>query len=833
MIVGFGRPRVDGFERGGLVVDLGLTGAQESAIRRAVLAGDYNLLLGAGASLESIDTAGVPLPTGMQLAKLIADEFDVPMEEGDLLWRVYSRAIESVGRSDVYKWLRQKFWGVKPPNWMDLLARAPWSTVWTLNIDDSFEQAYSRVATDLSRIIRVINWDDDFKQSHDLQVVHLHGCVDRNTPRKLIFSLSEYTQAGTSRAAWPLNFRDMYGVSPFVIIGARLRDEPDIEAVVANRTPRQDAPSLYVNPWISSAAERDMVSWGLIPIRMTAEQFAEAWSELIKIDLSRPPSRQDELALRVGRQFRELNENQAGAPASHDFIGGDAPRWGDVVNDRHADLQWIQSIRNDCRALGKHGVAASSAIIYVGDRLTGRSVGLLAAGKELRRLSWRVFLFDDDERIDVEAILSFAASGRAVALLFDTIADVADDVAEILVRARGMNLSVCCVAVDGIEKVANILSRLSDVYLVHHRVATISSKLSRIDATRLVDKLNDMTRLGVLEGKKDSVRIAHFRNREIFDGMAQLENAPGFGRRITSLVKSLRSEQDLRILLLASFAARLSRRLLIIDVARALDVDSDRIEGIVQGNGNLAATVRIDGRWLVAKNRWMALDPSIEKIGAKNALDFLAAALSRMGPRLSRASQRERNATSMLVGSVMVYHNLAEVFPGLDLEPWYESLASTFGSWSSRYWEQRAIMCRTLGRQRPEILARAESFALRGVNIVRDAYSLTTLGTVLLTKAELGSEEEIVPYYDRAFDAFDAASEEDPANLVTWLAFLRYSLRVLERVVNHEAVFDADVVERLRDDWHRIHASIAVVAGNNDSVKRELLGLQRRYKSLM
>jgi len=813
-------------------LSLGLSNDQEQALRRAALNGDYHLLLGAGASRESLSRNGSPLPTGPELAALLASEFGAPLEEGDLLWRVYARAVERAGEATVYAWFRSRFWEVSPPAWMDTYARTPWACVWTLNVDDSFERAYARVTSEASRRLSTVNWDDEFRLTRHLSVVHLHGCADRDAPRRLVFSLNEYASTAVARAAWPLNFRDIYGVTPFVIVGARLRDEPDIEAVVSGRKPVHDAPSFYVSPHISLAVESDLRAWGLVPANMTAERFAEIWPELTGMNLREAPTQQEEIAFRVGRQFSELRTDiTSRRPPDHDFVGGDEPLWVDIQDNLYAELDWIRQARSDCQQLGS-SVAATSAVIYVGRRLTGRSTGLLAIGRELRRLAWRTFLFVGDERLDVDAILRFAADGKAVALLFDSVADIADDVASVIHRARSSGLRIAFVAVDQIDRAASIVGRFEEAYLVHRRIATINPRLTATDARRLVDKLFSLGRLGILESERaDRRRIVHFRNKELFDSMAQLENAPGFGRRVDGLVNALESELHLEILFLTALASRVERRLHIIDAARMTSIGSDQFVRLVRHENSMSALLVTDGQWVKPRHRWMALEACRNRLGEQPALNLLSEAIRRVTPRLGRASQRERNATSMLVGSLMSYNNLVEIFPSSDLDPWYESLSGSFGTWSARYWEQRAIMSRHVGRTRLEALSRAESFALRAVSIVRDAYSLTTLGTVLLAKAAYG-HVDVDQYYDRAVSAFEAASDEDPANLVTWLAFLRHSLDVREQGQKGVRPISADFEERLNDDWQRIHVRIASIANISESTERDLNGLLRRYKVL-
>jgi hypothetical protein len=815
-----------------VALEIELSANQKRALRRAVRNGDYHLLLGSGASLDSIGGKKEKLPNSTDLAQQIADHFKVPIEEGDWLWRVYARAVEDSGEEAVYQWLRKSFWGVNPPVWMDAYARVPWSSVWTLNIDDTFEQAYDRVKTETSRKKITVNWDEEFRHSRDLYVIHLHGCVDRDSPpRRLIFSLSEYADAQVARAAWPLNFRDIYGVSPFVVIGARLRDEPDIEKIVASRKPIHEAPSFYVRPEISAGVKRDLRAWNIIPVEMTAEQFSDNLTELTGMSLNEPPSQREEIAFRVGQQFKELRtEGKNRIPSDHDFIGGDEPDWRDIRAGLCADLDWIRQGYSYCQQLGR-SIRPSSVLIYVGKRLTGRSAGLLSIGKALRDLSWRTFLYVGDERLDIDAILQFAASGQEIALLFDSVADIADDVSELVSLARGAGLDVFCVATDEVSQTAKLVERFNDADLVHRHIKEINFHLTRTDAIHLVDKLLSIPRPGVLEEWGDARRIAHFRDRELFDAMAQLENAPGFGRRIEELVSDINGPERVEILFIAALSSRFERKLHAVDAARMVGLESETVVRMVRDTTQLGSVLKMDGLWIKPRHRWMALDACISRIGGPGeALGFLSSAINRLSAKLGKEGLRERNATAMLVGSLMTYKGMASIFSDVDLEAWYASLAPTFGDWSARYWEQRAIMNRHKGKANPAALARAESFALRAVSILRDSYSLTTLGTVLMTKAAYGGVVHTRDYYDRAIDSFEEASSERPTNLVAWLAYLRSSLDVIEGLRSKASqLSDMDLWDRVIDDWARIHSQISAVASVSKATKNELNGLKRRY----
>lgn len=819
-------------------VESALSADQKAALRRAALNGEYHLLLGAGASLDSRSKKGRDLPDSSELSKRLSARFDVPFDKGDWLWRIYDRAVEEAGQDKVYEWLRAEFWQVVPPYWFDYYARSPWNTVWTLNIDNSFEAAHARVSTESSRRIRPVNWNDEYSSNRDLSVVHLHGMVDTSEPRELIFSLKEYAGASTSRAAWPLNFRDTYGNAPYVIIGARLRDEPDIEDVVSRRHPGHGAPSFYVAKTISAATRRDLTRWGLVPVEMTAEDFALAWSELTGLNLDEPLEDEVESALRMGQQFTELRiGSKWGREERHDFLGGDEPTWRDAEKGLMAEMQWISAATADIRTV-ETGSHSSTLVVYTGRRLTGRSAGLIAIGHQLKSSAWRTFVFREGGRIDVEVILKFAARGTAVALLFDGMADVADDVDRLITEARSSNCTILCVAVDTLDREATIVGRVAAANIAHGRVGTIPGRLSATDGRRLVDNLAQSGRLGFLEPKSDGQRVSHFKGSDLFTAMAQLENAPGFGKRVDQLLERTTDRSTLKLILLASYASLVNRELLIIDAARMVGLQSDELLRSLNSNDQLHSVLSTDTQTLRTRHRWMALVPTVSKLGANEALALVGDAISSVTSRLTSSSLRERNLTSLLVGSFMSHKHLREAFPQANIERFYESLLPSMGAWSGRYWEQRAILARRESETDSSLLARAESFAMRAVTLVPDSYSRTTLGTVLMEKAAR-AQVDVDAYYSRAVGTFERAAETSLGDnaIVSWTAYLSYSLKVIKRLLtpDHLASKSTDssqLLERIRGDWVRIYSQVQLLSRTSERVESDLRNLGAEFEKL-
>ncbi|MCO0634288.1 hypothetical protein NGH33_10170, partial [Micrococcus yunnanensis] len=180
----------------------------------------------------------------------------------------------------------------------------------------------------------------------------------------------------------------------------------------------------------------------------------------------------------------------------------------------------------------------------------------------------------------------------------------------------------------------------------------------------------------------------------------------------------LEGEDALEAVLVAAYASLVSRRLLVIDASRMLGINSDQLVRQIQENPQLASLLTTDGTDVRTRHRWLALQPLVRRLGVQNAAQILRDAVRSVSPRLSQQSLRERNPTALLIGAFMSQRHLNDAFPGADLDSWYTSLIDVFGSWSARYWEQRAILARRNSRHDETLLAKAESFAVKSRVVV-------------------------------------------------------------------------------------------------------------------
>ncbi len=172
---------------------------QRHAVSEIAL-GSYQLLLGAGASLDSLDANGENLPRGNELALQLRRDFNLS-ESADLPLS-YERAVRKSSERGVFDYLKGRYTRCTPAAWYRDFVDIMWSRVWTLNIDDVVERAYEAYRDVAHQDTESYSWDSLFEEIDKLQIVHLHGSLGSTSSKRLVFSVVEYLDAREEEHAW-------------------------------------------------------------------------------------------------------------------------------------------------------------------------------------------------------------------------------------------------------------------------------------------------------------------------------------------------------------------------------------------------------------------------------------------------------------------------------------------------------------------------------------------------------------------------------------------------------------------------------------------------------
>lgn len=243
---------------------------QKNSLINSVRNGEYNLFLGAGVSLDSTNGDGDNLLSGSQLKSNLCKLTGA--RESSTLQRVFSGLTEQ----QIETHITRAFSGCTSGKSLDLIRKFIWRRIFTNNIDDALEHAYSLPGN--FQTAAPYHFKDAFNESRTLEsvpIIHLHGWV-KQPERGYVFARSEYARIMSESNAWMTVLADIMPIEAFIIAGTSL-DEIDLEFYLTRRSStsqRTDrGPSFFVEPFPDAQTKNECQKYGLTLYEGTIEQF--------------------------------------------------------------------------------------------------------------------------------------------------------------------------------------------------------------------------------------------------------------------------------------------------------------------------------------------------------------------------------------------------------------------------------------------------------------------------------------------------------------------------------------------------------------------------------
>ncbi|PZF61430.1 hypothetical protein DEI81_11675 [Curtobacterium sp. MCBD17_013] len=809
-----------------------LLGAQSGAAAVAARSGDYQLLLGAGASFGARNSRGALLPMAPGLVTMLQRQYpDAVIEDDVPLQRAYQRAVNEVGADKVWRFLKGIFGSTNHDPWFTHLAALPWGRIWTLNVDDAFERAFRKGERNRITELQVIDWSDEYSESDYVQIVHLHGSILGNAPSPLVFSFSEYASLAQKRPVWDSMLKGSVSSKPFIIVGAKGLGEPDMEATLVNNKPAATAPSIIVDPHVTPGQRKEFAGLGYLVFEGTAEQFTEQWTQLVELDNANLARLYETTAISIP-QFTELKLESAPVPSrNHDLLGGSEPLWNDARIGSIAQFDWMKQVLRPAREWVLNSSRESSLHVVFGERLTGLSSGLLFVAAELRRLGATVLQFDRVARFERKRVIDFCTGRGPVVVVCDASHEFAvffNDLLKDAARTPDCDLLILFgekrfheLQVDNHFKSNEIRRTTTDIF----------SRRNKADAHQIVGLLDRRGRLGQLEQQSPESRRSHFNGRDIFSAMAEVERGQGFQQRLGTELRSLKTTWHRDLLLMLAIASFGSHQVSVQEAAFGVQVSTQQLLKECAENPSLNALVEVAGDLIFARQRSSSLERLFEGTESDERLTALSQVTRALSGLATSQGLKEKNRASSLVGGLMVARTLRTVFPGAIIDRYYEALFPEFAHWNARYWEQRAINAKLEGKWGP-----AESWASRAVTLKDDPYTRTTLGTILINKASVLAEygdATWIDLYRRGKDELDVALQMDAGNRVAAVSFLENTLQLLRSTLRASPeLASSEELSVIRADWTMGYANVQLVGSVEDSARRRATELRRAFDAL-
>ncbi len=531
------------------------------------------LFLGAGASKECKNAAGLTPPNGEQLRDILAQRyFGKPMANRTLM-TVAEMAIQSAGgRNLVLQTVADAFSGFNTSEAHRIVTDFNWRAIATTNYDIFLEEAYADATRRRQTLVPFVKDDEPVDERmraaiKPVQYLKVHGCINHRSDNDvpLILSWEQYSSHAENRTRLNSRLRDYAHECPVVFIGYALADA-HIRELIYRIDPGKRPRWYIVDP---ASEDEDVRYWARKNVEVfkcTFSSFMRALDESIPrlMRFLTPPDETIRFPLRTYYHSASIEESdnlrrslssdftlvQATMPIAEqqakEFYSGYDTGWGAIV--RRLDAR--RKVTDDLlyRALLEHS-APHGPVFFVlrGPAGAGKTIALKRAAFDAATASDALVLwFNETGQLRAETILEVAElSRRTVYVFIDQIAVHVDAFAAFVKTLKARSAAVVLI---GAEREADWMTYCSDLEetLPPHFVRI--GHLSMTEVENLLDALKRHDCLGELEGKSREEQVDAFMaeekaDRQLLVALHTLTRGLPFEKIVLSEYEDVRPEQ--------------------------------------------------------------------------------------------------------------------------------------------------------------------------------------------------------------------------------------------------------------------------------------------------
>ena len=684
-------------------------------------------MLGAGASMGSMGGNQRLLPSGPQLRDDIIDKFRIPTDGQTIsLSRAYGAAKRSQPHElDVFirSWFTQC-----TPDWQLLIPDFDWHRIWTLNIDDIVESAYRRKGLQVDRF----NWTARYRDrsSSGTQVIHLHGFADAEPNNSdLVFSIGEYLATLKDPRAWHTVFTDEFAERPFLVLGASLVEEFDLQQALSSSAAETSRgfPSAIVLNSVTELERQELSELGLLVVEAEARTFMKNLHAELQQHRGKLRGMYGDLTPETSRflqQFTDLRRYEPHPSAStRNFYAGYEPHWRNILDEDDARLESTDSALSSIREEVERPEVRQAVHVLTGYPGAGKSTGLLRIARAFVANGTPVFQFRGEENLDVTAALDWLKRVPGTALIINDLADFADSIEDLAQNCAQSKIGLLVVGSERLSR-RNILEHKIDGQFLQLRDSY--RLLSDRDIESLTNKLRERRRLGRITGLNPGQRLNYFKrtaSRRLFEGMANLEGGQGFQARIKSDIGSIQNESLKRLYAASSIAYEIGYPLPLGVASKLAGLSVRELETLLT-DGSQDRMV-IDSNGVRPPHRLTASLVVESALTRGNRFDAMRALMLALAPHVDIRAITRGTLPYRLVRRLMDQETVMRLIGPQKGRELYGTMQAAY-DWNGRYWDQRALFESELGNH-----AEARSYAEHSLQLHRHPFALNTLGTVL------------------------------------------------------------------------------------------------------
>jgi len=544
-------------------------------IKSAIETGRLVLLLGAGASITSLDRYNNQLLSGNDLAKLLAEEAGFSYQE-ESLSVVYSAVRKTLG-DRLTSILEEKYRHCKPSKEFEILSKYAWVRIYTLNIDDAFEIALTRHSSQLvSKRYMTDAVHDQDQLFRELDYIKLNGSVDKIRDG-LIFSPKEYGKGSASPTLWYSELAEDFFKYKFLFIGTKLNEPLFYHQIERYRSVSggNEQRSYVLTPSATEIEKNsldelnlehipgtlsDFTTWLQVtfPTPLTGNDLAMKRHPELEMMMSLARSKDPDYLVKayqhvipVGRSFLTITTAHAKQPGKiRDFYKGFKPDWQDILDEVPAKLMSTDlSYKKIITTFEKE----KALFVITGPAGSGKSTLLKQLALQLSDNGKTVYFIDfpvDNLKEIVTALES--SNSERYCIFYDRIGSLAQDLEDVLnsgIMKKGFFIGAESQSAWDRRVAARLEKYSGNPFKLE--------EINEPDAKNILIKLEQFgpwTRLSKLTQKERVHELLHKAKRQLLIGLLETTMGVGFEKIIERDYSTLNSEEERLLLVVVGLA---------------------------------------------------------------------------------------------------------------------------------------------------------------------------------------------------------------------------------------------------------------------------------------
>lgn len=558
-----------------------LAPADQSLVKRAMLANKCVLFLGAGFSREATGRNGLAVPGGDELARRFwkwlgydstGRAYD-PLT--DPLDKLFDVARKKKGDKALSAFLEENLLAQEVPDWYSQTAFPYFYRVYTTNVDDVLERAYSAAGIELDPINAVTTRYRERSELLDsLQYVKLNGTLG-GPIEGLTFGLRQFADRMVEYDPWYDHFVRDYTRHTTILVGTQV-SEPMFWRVVEERRRRAGAAielrtrSFLVAPNLSPVLVDSLGEFNVVPVDADAHSFfvylrrlVDPLPEIGEVLLQVNPAfvmvagalrgkarRDQELFKAFFTAFKLVEPREVPRGYRSTLLLGSSPTWTDIDGGFDAPRNQTLSLLHRIA----EGVEKQSRGVFVvsGHTGSGKSTAIMRIGADLAAQGFQVFFARGDDVPEVDVVVrAIDRLQTAPVLLIDDAQSLGGRLNELLSELQNLRVPLTIVLAMRSNSLGTIEGWLP---LLHHAPL---ERLTDADIARLVAHLREKGFLGSAARLDDGRVEALFRerlDRQLLVALLEVTRDDQFHRIIATEYAEL-GEQELKLLYLTAAVA--------------------------------------------------------------------------------------------------------------------------------------------------------------------------------------------------------------------------------------------------------------------------------------